>query len=216
MNAPQKLRHSLLAAYRCGLSLYPAEFRDRYACELRRCAREMMEESASPFRISVLLADDLFRSLLKEYFGMTLNRVPQLAILLTLTTFIALTGYNISQQVLRMSANDPQIQMAEDAAQRLNAGEDAERIVPDHKVDMAASLAPFVIIYDDSGRPLGELAPTALLPGFLDKLAVAGIQLSPAVLERVNHANGGDNNHSHTNHSANNHADNNHAEDHSS
>jgi hypothetical protein len=116
----------------------------------------MMEESASPFRISVLLADDLFRSLLKEYFGMTLNRVPQLAILLTLTTFIALTGYNISQQVLRMSANDPQIQMAEDAAQRLNAGEDAERIVPDHKVDMAASLAPFVIIYDDSGRPVAS------------------------------------------------------------
>ena len=87
---------------------------------------------------------------------MTLNRVPQLAILLTLTTFIALTGYNISQQVLRMSANDPQIQMAEDAAQRLNAGEDAERIVPDHKVDMAASLAPFVIIYDDSGRPVAS------------------------------------------------------------
>lgn len=89
---------------------------------------------------------------------MTLSRVPQLAILLTLTTFIAGTGYFISQQVLRMSANDPQIQMAEDAAQRLNGGEDAARIVPDSKVDMAASLAPFLIVYDNSGRPTASSA----------------------------------------------------------
>ena len=89
---------------------------------------------------------------------MTLGRVPQLAMLLTLTTFIAGTGYFISQQVLRMSANDPQIQLAEDAAQRLNSGENAARIAPDRKVDMAASLAPFVIVYDDSGRPVASSA----------------------------------------------------------
>jgi pilus assembly protein CpaF len=45
--------------------------------------------------------------------------------------------------------------------------------------------------YDDSGRPLGHLGSTALLPGFIDKLAVAGIQLDPSVLEHVNNAGNG-------------------------
>lgn len=153
MKAQSYLRRSILSAYGLGLRLYPAEFRECYAGEQRRCAQEMLAESASPLRAAFLLAEDLVRSLMKEYFAMTLNRVPQLAILLTLTTFVALTGYTISQQVLRMSANDPQIQMAEDATQRLNSGEDAVRVVPERKVDVAASLEPFVIVYDDAGRP---------------------------------------------------------------
>ena len=147
-------RGLVLAAYRCALYLYPAEFRECYGGELRRCAGQMLTESRSPLRTAFLLAEDLLRSLGKEYFGMTLNRIPQLAILLTITTFVAGTGHVISQQVLRMSANDPQIQMAEDASQRLNSGEDAARVVPDRRVDMSASLAPFVIVYDDAGRPV--------------------------------------------------------------
>ncbi len=156
MKAVQKLRGWILATYQCGLYLYPAEFRERYAGELRRCAREMLAESASPLRTAFLLAEDLLRSLIKEYFGMTLNRVPQLAILLTLTTFMAGTAVVISHQVLRLSANDPQTQLAEDAAQRLNSGEDAAHVIPDRKVDMAASLAPFVIVCDNAGRPLAS------------------------------------------------------------
>ena len=168
MTGQSKLRRSSLAAY--GLSMYldPAEFRERYAGELRRCAQSMLAESASPCRTALLLAEDVSRSLMKEYLGMALNRIPQLAILLTITTFVALTGHVISQQVLRMSANDPQIQLAEDAAQRLNSGEEAARIVPDRKVDMAASLAPFVIVYDNSGQPVASSASldgaTPMLP----------------------------------------------------
>lgn len=158
MSASRKLRGAILAAYQLGLYLYPAEFRESYANELGRCAQQMLAQSAFPFRTALLLAEDLLRSLLKEYFGMTLNRVPQLVILLTLTTFIAGTAANISHQVLRMSANDPQIQLAEDAAQRLNAGEDVAGILPDRKVDMAASLAPFVIVYDNAGRPVASSA----------------------------------------------------------
>ena len=160
-NTPQKLRRSILAAYQVGLYLYPSEFRECYAGELKRCATNMLAESVSPLGTAFLLAEDLLRSLVKEHLGMTLGRVPQLAMLLTLTTFIAGTGYFISQQVLRMSANDPQIQLAEDAAQRLNSGENAARIVPDRKVDMAASLAPFVIVYDNSGRPVASSASLA-------------------------------------------------------
>lgn len=158
MKEPRKLRRLMLAGYRAGLYLYPAEFWERYAGELRRCACEMMAESASPLRTGFLLADDLLRSLMKEYLGMTLNRVPQLAILLWITTFVSGTAIVISQQVLRMSADDPQIQLAEDTAQRLNSGEDAARVVPDRKVDMAASLAPFVTVYDDAGHPVASSA----------------------------------------------------------
>jgi len=43
--------------------------------------------------------------------------------------------------------------------------------------------------YDDSGRPLGALATTRALPGFLDKLTAAGIQLDPLLIARGHHAN---------------------------
>ena len=156
MKGQSNFRRSILAAYGLSLYLYPAEFRERYAGELRRCAESMLAESASPARTALRLAEDISRSLIKEYFGMTLHRVPQLAILLTLTTFVAGTAVIISHQVLRMSANDPQIQLAEDAAQRLSSGEGAAQVIPDRKVDMAASLAPFVIICDDAGQALAS------------------------------------------------------------
>jgi hypothetical protein len=119
--------------------------------EMLRCAGEMLDERKAPLRTAGILATDLLQSLVTEYFAMTprATALPQLAMLVTLTTFIAGTGYLISQQVLRMSANDPQIQLAEDAAGRLAAGENAARVVPERLVDMANSLAPFVIVYDD-------------------------------------------------------------------
>jgi hypothetical protein len=66
-------------------------------------------------------------------------------------TFFCLLAYIVGQQVYRHSANDPQIQMAEDIAARLSKGEKASSQVPQEKVDMEASLAPFVLIYDEHG-----------------------------------------------------------------
>src|SRR5450755_4723212 len=120
--APQfRFRHFILAAYRAGLRLYPFEFHKSYAEEMLRCAGAMLTESKTPLRTAGILVTDLFQSLVTEYLAMTprASALPQLAMLITLTTFIAGTGYLISQQVLRMSANDPQIQLAEDAAERL-------------------------------------------------------------------------------------------------
>lgn len=56
--------------------------------------------------------------------------------------------YASVQQSLRQGANDPQIQMAEDVATVLPAG----------KVDLALSLAPFVIIYDSTQKVLASSA----------------------------------------------------------
>ncbi len=57
----------------------------------------------------------------------------------------------VAQQNIRMDANDPQIQLAQDAAVALDSGQTPASLTPGH-VDMANSLAPFVIIYDTQGR----------------------------------------------------------------
>ncbi|GAC1428280.1 MAG: hypothetical protein NVSMB58_01310 [Terriglobales bacterium] len=156
MKTTQRIRHLVLTAYQIGLVFYPANFRKQYATELASCAKNMLEENGSPIRVGVVLAIDLSRSLIREHLAMSarLKALPQLAILLTLTTFIAGTGGVVSQQVLRMSANDPQTQLAEDGAQRVSAGENPSTVVSDRKINMATSLAPFVIIYDEAGRPV--------------------------------------------------------------
>ncbi len=65
--------------------------------------------------------------------------------------------YAAAQQMERAGANDPQIQMAEDAATRLDAGAtpaDVAPVGPSGKVDLATSLAPFLVVYDSSGAVL--------------------------------------------------------------
>ncbi len=66
--------------------------------------------------------------------------------------------YLAVQQSLRISANDPQIQMAEDAASALDGGASVESIVPAVKVELASSLAPFIIVFDNSGNVTGSSA----------------------------------------------------------
>ena len=53
------------------------------------------------------------------------------------------------QQSLRSSANDPQYQLATDAAVKLDAGASPASVVGSSaEIDLAASLAPFVIVFD--------------------------------------------------------------------
>ena len=75
--------------------------------------------------------------------------------------------YLTVQQSLRMGANDPQIQMAEDAASHLNAGASVESVLPSTRVEIADSLAPFVIIFDESGKVLASSATLhAAIPAY--------------------------------------------------
>jgi len=81
---------------------------------------------------------------------------------------VAVTGlsvvvYGAVQQDLRQGGNDPQIQMAEDAAARLNAGALSDGVIPQgESIELADSLQPYVMVFDESGR---LLASTALLNG---------------------------------------------------
>jgi hypothetical protein len=73
------------------------------------------------------------------------------AVLATLTSGLV---YLVIQQDLRGGANDPQRQLAEDAATALDGGAAPASLVGPSKVDLAHSLAPFVVIFDPTGNVL--------------------------------------------------------------
>ncbi len=68
--------------------------------------------------------------------------------------------YILAQQSLRQGANDPQVQLAYDLARDAAAGN--QPIFDQKKVDLAQSLAPFVIVLDDKLRVISS---NALLDG---------------------------------------------------
>jgi len=74
----------------------------------------------------------------------------------------ALIAYAMAVQIERQGANDPQIQLTEDGAAALEKGRPISQVVPIDTIDVARSLAPFVIVLDDAGKPL---ASSGLLDG---------------------------------------------------
>ena len=104
----------------------------------------------------------MIRAILRQY-------VP---LAVVITAFCGL-AYLLVQQDLRLSGNDTQIQIAEDAAARLAAGEPLAGVVPTGTLDVGSSLAPFTIAYDDQGHVLAATGllhgePPALPAGVLD------------------------------------------------
>jgi hypothetical protein len=76
----------------------------------------------------------------------------------------------VEHQAMRLQANDPQVQLAEDAAARLAAGATPAAVLPaGGDVEIARSLAPFLVVYDAAGAPLagsGKLhGALPVLPG---------------------------------------------------
>jgi len=71
----------------------------------------------------------------------------------TITAFCALT-YATVQQSYRQNANDPQIQMAEDAAYALDHGKTIEDVVHDEVIDIDRSLVSFYLIFNSSEQPV--------------------------------------------------------------
>jgi hypothetical protein len=84
--------------------------------------------------------------------------------------------YASDQQNLRSGANDPQIQMAKDASTALDAGTQPSSLVSSHRIDVAHSLAPFLVIFDSSGN---VLATDGQLEGH-DPIPPAGVLTSAA------------------------------------
>jgi hypothetical protein len=100
---------------------------------------------------------------LHNYFCKERTRALKTIIKYWLLMAIIITGcsgliYAVGQQDLRQSADDPQIQMAEDAAAKLAGGQQVQSIVPTEKVDIAKSLAPYIIVFDATGKPIASSA----------------------------------------------------------
>ena len=94
-------------------------------------------------------------------------------------TMVVGAVYVAVQQDMRQGANDPQIQMAEDAASQLKAGSSVALVTSSMKVDPQTSLAPFLIIYDSKGNVVSSQASidgrTPELPsGVLDNTKTNG------------------------------------------
>jgi len=84
---------------------------------------------------------------------------------------IAITGafftmYVITQQTLRLLANDPQLQISQDMANKLASGASVQTVVPNDVIDMKHSLAPFIIVFDTQGAPL---AASGMIDGAIPK-----------------------------------------------
>ena len=75
--------------------------------------------------------------------------------LAAVSTALCLLVYLAVQQSQRSALNDPQVQMAEDAVRALERGDALEMVIPSAKVEIEHSLAPFILVYDAQGRPIG-------------------------------------------------------------
>ncbi len=94
-------------------------------------------------------------------------------------TILAGLVYLVVQQEMRLSANDVQVQMAEDAAAALASGASVETVVPQQTVDVGRSLAPFVMVFDAGGRLVASSGrlngqPPVLPSGVLDYVRQRG------------------------------------------
>jgi len=85
-------------------------------------------------------------------FGFVYSFIP-LAVAITL---LSLMTYGVAQQSIRIGSYNPQIQMAEDAAADVAHGIKPETVIPTKTIDVSASLAPFMIVYDDRGTVLAS------------------------------------------------------------
>ena len=91
---------------------------------------------------------------------------------------VAVTGvcglvYLAVQQELRRYADDPQIQLAEDAAYAIETGASVESQVPGDRIPIERSCAPFITVFDDRGEVLRS---SGLLHGLLRGLPVGVLE----------------------------------------
>ena len=81
------------------------------------------------------------------------KKIISFIIAISIVTVVFGTIYATVQQNYRQSANDPQVQMAEDTANFLSNGGQIQQLATIYpQVNFAKSLAPFLIMYDEQGK----------------------------------------------------------------
>lgn len=83
--------------------------------------------------------------------------LPFLPFAVAITLLSGLT-FAMGQQVIRQSANDPQVQFAEDTARSISAGNNINPDAFSNKVDISKSLAAFIMVFDAKGNVVASTA----------------------------------------------------------
>ncbi len=81
-------------------------------------------------------------------------KIFYILVIFLVTLFSGLVFVSVMQS-LRLSANDPQVQITGDILSSLSQGADPKQLSPT-TVDMASASNPFVIIYDNNEKALGS------------------------------------------------------------
>jgi hypothetical protein len=90
-------------------------------------------------------------------------------------TLVMASNYMNNQQILRLSANEPQGYMADAVMARLATGLLPEKAAEGDTVAIESSSAPYVVIYDSYGHPV---AGTGLLHGSLPQIPLGIFDLA--------------------------------------
>ena len=88
--------------------------------------------------------------------------MPLWVLLTGLATVAAIAALIVVQQQLRSAANHPQVEIARDAAGKLDAGANPQSVVNGAPVDIASSSDTYLIVVDSNGA---QLATSAQLEG---------------------------------------------------
>jgi hypothetical protein len=87
-----------------------------------------------------------------ESVGFTMKTTQRILVfwisLMFLVTFICSLTYLVTQQSLRLGADELPAQFATDTSIKLQDGRNAESAIPSNKIDIAKSLDPFVMVFD--------------------------------------------------------------------
>jgi len=86
---------------------------------------------------------------MNKYLTIFKNWLPYSAVI----TLMSILIYAVTQQNFRLTANDPQSQMARDAVTAIKNGADPKTLLSSDRVtEMSERMSPFIVIYDKAGN----------------------------------------------------------------
>lgn len=147
--------------YRCAMFLYPLRLRLEYREQLLQTLRDAYRDrEGGVIRFWARMFGDLMKSSVMQRLYLGRSAVlenPVIYYALALAIMLSLLGGAatvVIDQMMRVGEGDqPQTEMANWYAGEIGAGVAPADEIPPGYVDLATSLQPFVIFYDEQGRP---------------------------------------------------------------
>ncbi len=153
----------LFRLYRRAITFYPPPFRQAYGDQTFITAENLYGEAQCDghvCRFWLRIGCDLLISLCREH-ALYLKRqvIKQPIIFHTIGLVLVLTLLGgvaavTTQQMLRRGADQPQLQMVERYSRKISDGAAPAAVIPVGHIDVAESLEPFLIFYNDGFEPL--------------------------------------------------------------